>query len=245
MATCRYRCTLCRAAKNTLGLTTTTMPSSTFLGIEAQNWAIVFATLVGPILAVQAQKAIEALRERRHRKTYVFEQLMATRRARLSPEHVRALNMIDLVFYGQRVMGVQRRAAAEQRVLDCWKEYLDHLNTRNDDEPIAQWVAKGDELFTNILHAISSDIGYRFDRVQLKRSAYSPIAHGELEEEQNELRKATLSLVTGKHALKMNVVAMPIDPEMASANAAAIQRLGSAVQNGALQVEVASEKGSE
>lgn len=221
------------------------MQPATFLGIEVQNWVIVFATLAGPILAVQAQKAIEALRERHHRKTYVFEQLMATRRARLSPEHVRALNMIDLVFYGQRVMGVQRRTTAEQRVLDCWKEYLDHLNNRNDEEPIAQWVAKGDELFTNILHAISADIGYRFDRVQLKRGAYSPIAHGEIEEEQNELRKATLSLVTGKHALKMNVVGMPIDPDVASANAAAIQRLGSAVQNGAIQVEIASDKAAE
>jgi hypothetical protein len=150
--------------------------------------------------------------------------------------------MIDLVFYGQRVMGVQRRTSSEQRVLDCWREYLDHLNNRHDEEPLAQWVTKGDELFTNILHAIAGDIGYRFDRVQLKRSAYSPIAHGEIEEEQNELRKAALSLVTGKHALKMNVVAMPIDPEVANANAAAIQRLGSAVQNGALQIEIASSR---
>jgi len=221
------------------------MQPSIFFGIEVQNWAIIFATLIGPILAIQAQRAIEALRERQHRKTHVFEQLMATRRARLSPEHVRALNMIDLVFYGRRVMGVQRRSSAEQHVLDCWKEYLDHLNNRDESEPIAQWVAKGDELFTNILHAISIAIGYRFDRVQLKRGAYSPIAHGEIEEEQNELRKAFLSLVTGKHALKMNVVSMPIDPEVASANAAAIQRLGSAVQNGAIQVEIASEKASE
>ncbi len=233
------------AGQITLSLTIQIMQPFTFFGIEIKDWAVVFATLVGPILAIQAQKAIEALRERRHRKTYVFEQLMASRRARLSPEHVRALNMIDLVFYGQRVAGVQRRSAAEQRVLDCWKEYLDHLNNRNDDEPIAQWVTKGDELFTNILHAISADIGYRFDRVQLKRGAYSPIAHGELEEEQNELRKATLSLVTGKSALKMNVVAMPVDPEVASANAAAIQRLGSAVQKGAIQVEIVGEKAPE
>lgn len=221
------------------------MQPSIFLGIEAQNWAIIFATLTGPILAVQAQKAIEALRERRHRKTYVFEQLMATRRARLSPEHVRALNMIDLVFYGPRLMGIKRRSSAEQHVLDCWKEYLDHLNNRDENEPVAQWAAKGDELFTNILHAISTDIGYSFDRVQLKRGAYSPNAHVEIEEEQNELRKALLSLVTGNHALKMSVVSMPIDPEMADANAAAIQRLGSAVQNGALQVEIAGEKASE
>ena len=214
------------------------MQTMTFLGIEFQHWAVIFATLIGPILAVQAQKAVEAIRERRGRKTVLFEQLMATRTARVSPEHVRALNMIDLVFYGQRVFGIQRRATTEQRVLDSWKEYLDHLNNRADDANLGQWVAKGDELFTNLLYSMAEDIGLRFDRVQLKRGAYSPIAHGQLEEEQNELRQATLSLVTGKHALKMNVVGFPIDPEVASKNAAAIQKLGSIVHEGALHVEI-------
>lgn len=64
------------------------------------------------------------------------------------------------------------------------------------------------------------------------------IAHGELEAEQAELRRATLSLVTGKHALKMNVVGFPFDPEAVEVNKAAIQILGKALESGVLQVEV-------
>lgn len=210
----------------------------TLFHLELKDWAVIGATLLGPILAVQAQKAVEAFRERRGRKTRLFEQLMATRASRVSPEHVRALNMIDLVFYGERLLGVQRRSAKEQRILDAWKEYLDHLNNRGDAEQLMHWIAKGDELFTNLLYEIANDIGFKFDRVQLKRGSYLPVAHGELEAEQAELRRATLSLVTGKHALNMNVVGFPIDSEAVEVNKVAIQNIGKALESGVLQVEV-------
>ena len=213
------------------------MDPTLYFHLELKDWSVIGATVLGPILAVQAQKAVEAFRERRERKTRLFEQLMATRASRVAPEHVRALNMIDLVFYGERTLGVQRRSAKEQRILDSWKEYLDHLNNRGEDDQIMQWLAKGDERFTNLLYAIAEDIGFRFDRVQLKRGSYSPIAHGELEAEQAELRRATLSLVTGKHALKMNVVGFPFDVDAVQTNKEAIKNLGKALETGTLQVE--------
>lgn len=55
-----------------------------------------------------------------------------------------------------------------------------------------QWVVKGDELFTKLLYAVAEDIGFEFDRGQLKRGTYSPTEHGELETELTELRRATL-----------------------------------------------------
>jgi hypothetical protein len=213
------------------------MPTATYFGLELKDWATIIAALIGPILAVQAQKAVESFREGRRRKIFLFEQLMATRASRLAPEHVRALNMIDLIFYGERFTGILRRSSKEQRVLDAWKEYHDHLNTKAEDN-LSLWVAQGDELFTNLLYAISQDLGFKFDRVQLKRGSYSPVAHGEIEAEQNELRKATLSLVTGQHALKMNVISLPVDPEALAANKTAIQNLGKALESGVLQVEV-------
>jgi hypothetical protein len=205
----------------------------TLFGLEFKDWAIVFATIVGPILAVQAQKAVERFRESRRRKTHLFEQLMATRASRVSPEHVRALNMIDLVFYGERLLGMSRRTAKEQHVLDSWKEYLDQLNNKADEGQLMLWVAKGDELFTNLLFAMSQDLNFKF-------GSYSPIAHGEIEAEERELRKATISLVTGKHALKMNVVSFPFDEAALQANRTVLQNLGKALESGVLHVEVVS-----
>ncbi|MGZ7172458.1 DUF6680 family protein [Burkholderia gladioli] len=67
------------------------------------------ATLLGPVLAVQAQKWVERAREATNRKQSVFTTLMATRQSRVSIDHVRALNSIDLAFYGRRVLGVPLR----------------------------------------------------------------------------------------------------------------------------------------
>jgi kynureninase len=179
--------------------------------MEIKDLAIVTATLLGPVLAVQAQKAIERIRERRTRKTWIFHTLMATRAARVSAKHVQALNMIDLVFYGHRVLGVPRRNRSEQDVLDTWHEYLDHLGTKANDQNLDLWNVKGEELFINLLFAMATDVGYKFDRVQLKKGAYAPVAHGNLELEQGILRQLALRILSGQQALKMEVTNFPVD----------------------------------
>jgi len=63
---------------------------------------MVLATIVGPIAAVQAQKWVERARASVQRQEWVFITLMATRQDKLGQEHVRALNSIDLAFYGTR-----------------------------------------------------------------------------------------------------------------------------------------------
>src|SRR5690348_8507290 len=141
------------------------------------EWAIVGATLMGPVLAVQAQKWIERARERRERKTWVFNTLMATRAARLSNDHVRALNMIDLAFYGRRILGQSRRTRKEQRVIDAWREYFDHLNSpipENAPQALQVLLNAREELFVNLLSAIAIECAFEFDRVQLKKGMYSP-----------------------------------------------------------------------
>jgi hypothetical protein len=44
---------------------------------------------------------------------------MATRAARVSTEHVQALNMIDLVFYGSHVLGIHRRMSRDNLDESC------------------------------------------------------------------------------------------------------------------------------
>jgi hypothetical protein len=193
-------------------------------------WWIVAATVAGPILAVQAQKAVEGIRERRTRKAWVFQTLMATRADRVSADHVQALNMIDLVFYGKRVLGIQRRTKAEQSVIDTWKEYLDHLNTKADDKALPLWIARGDELFVNVLYAIAKDVGLKFDRVQLKKGAYSPVAHDQLQLEHGLIRKLMVRALAGEQPLKMHVTSLPFDEAAAKAQLQNQERLAAALE---------------
>lgn len=94
------------------------------MNFSASDLAIIFTTLLRPILAVQIQKIIVKRNFIRTRKVVLFEQLMATRVTRLSPEHVRALNRINIYFYGE---GENKRTKTESKVLEGWKIYLDHL----------------------------------------------------------------------------------------------------------------------
>lgn len=201
--------------------------------------ATVLATVVGPILAVQAQKAIERAQERNRRKSWVFHQLMATRVSRLSPDHVQALNMIDLAFYGRRDFGKHRATRTEIAVTDAWHEYLDHLSTKTED---GTWAARSDELFTNLLSAMAEDVGYSFDRVQLKKGAYSPIAHGEQEQQVQAMRQLLREVLSGERAVKMEVTTFPFSQEAIDAQMQLQGKLADALSgDGALRVTMVND----
>ena len=76
---------------------------------------MIVAILIAPFLAVFAQRQIDLWREQRQRNLWVFKTLMATHGRTLSPEHVQALNMIELKF----------QKSSEKPILDAWKEYHD------------------------------------------------------------------------------------------------------------------------
>ncbi|WP_340686869.1 DUF6680 family protein [Stenotrophomonas maltophilia] len=207
--------------------------------MTVSDWMIVCATLAGPIIAVQVQKAVEAARDSRNRKSWVFHQLMSTRAARVSAEHVQALNMIDLAFYGKGFL--RKRTAREQLVLDRWREYHDHLadHASRDRDEIA-WFTRGDELFVNLLEPIATDVGYRFDRVQLRKGIYSPEAHSQLEAEQHRLRRLAIDVLSGQQPLQMNVIGFPIDDDAMKAQSEMTTKIASIIDDGKLQIAIAN-----
>ncbi|KAB0489673.1 DUF6680 family protein [Pseudomonas vancouverensis] len=174
------------------------------LELTISDWMIVTATLLGPILAVQAQKWIERSRESRARKLQVFHTLMATRGARLSADHVRGLNMIDLSFYGSVRLGRRWTSSRDQSVLNAWKEYHDHLSDSSNLNLSmeALWVQR-DELFVNLLFAMGRSLGYQFDRVQLKKSWYSPNAHVQNEVRMDNLVTAATGVLEGRTPIQI------------------------------------------
>src|SRR6185437_13870403 len=94
------------------------------------------------------------------------------------------------------------------------------------------------DLFVSLLSAIAIDAGFDFDRMQLTQSVYLPVAHGEAEMEQTELRKAALDVVRGTRPIKMDVTAFPTDPEAVATLKGLHKKLADALTDGALVVEV-------
>lgn len=167
--------------------------------------ALIVATLLGPILAVQAQQWIERARGPKQRRVDVFKTLMASRGAGLSFKHVEALNMIDLEFSGE----------AFHAVRGAWRSYLDHLSTPQtlaDSAASMLWREKTTDLLAKLLGAMATSLGYRFDEVEIKKGAYVPAQHVNDEQEQRQLRLALLSLLAGTTLIKTAVTAFPAQP---------------------------------
>ena len=90
--------------------------------------------------------------------------------------------------------------------------------------------AKREELFLNLLYAMAQDVGFTFDRVQLKRGAYTPIVHEEIEADQRLLRKALTSTMSCESPISMKVVQMPANPELAEEYRRNIERIADALE---------------
>ena len=158
---------------------------------------------MGPVLAVQAQKWLERWREFDAGKRRLFATLMATRAERVSPEHVRALNMIDITYSGaHRFLGLNigKPSRQEKVIVDKWRTYLDML-----DPNAGASAEKRDEGFNAILRAMAEHLSYDFNDVLLRRGAYYPSAHVDQESEHKDIRAGLLRMLTGKQKLSVEL----------------------------------------
>jgi len=208
-------------------------------GVELKDWLTIAAIAISPLVALQVQEWLAKRKERRGQKSWVFHTLMNTRGTRLTELHVQALNRIDLTFYGKR-FGKQRQTSKEQAVTDAWRSYLAHLTAAPAD-PAGQgvWNGQSQELFVNLLVAMATDAGYEFDRDQISRGGYVPVAHGTAYTEQEVSRRLLLEVLVGDRALKMEVTKIATDPAVAAAVKDFYLRMAGAVDDDrALNVKV-------
>ena len=167
---------------------------SRMFGLSTEATLTIVAVFAGPIVALLTQRALDHLRERRGRRLTIFRVLMGTRAAALSQAHVDALNQIDVEFYGWR--------PAHKKVIAAWKALRNHLGdsafSKND---FSGWLNKIVDLRVDLLHEMAKALGYKFEKDDILRNVYAPIAHGDIEDDQRLIRKGVVELLTGKRAL--------------------------------------------
>jgi len=144
--------------------------------MTASDWAIVCATLLGPVLAVQAQKWVERATESRRRRRWIFDTVMANRATRLADENVKALNLIDLEFRRRRIPSSRDRA-----VIEAWHELFGELTqglagagNNPDLATINRWNDRCNDLYVRLESAMARALGFRFTDEQLRRGIYYP-----------------------------------------------------------------------
>lgn len=171
--------------------------------MNTSQWIMVVAMLLGPILAVQIQKFLEARREFRRSRMNLFHTLMQTRGNRRDPAHVQALNSIDLLFH------------KDKNVVGAWRIYHDHLTSLDQspsDTQRDQWVKRDEDCLVELLAALSRVLGYDFDAVRLKRAIYAPRAEADHQSDSEMIRRSLADILSGKQAIPVRLADAPTTP---------------------------------
>lgn len=144
----------------------------------------------------------------------------------LSTEYVSALNLIEIEFYGSR------------SVMSKYKELLDLYGTRVADFNEAQHTqhfAKVDDAISELLLAIGIDLGYRLEKVDLRRGAYAPQGWEWREQRQEAAQMFLADVALGKRAFPVIVLAANEDEAKQRQEIARVQSGEKALQVKILQ----------
>lgn len=128
--------------------------------MSIDTWAVVLATAVGPIGAVLISFWRESRQDRKDRRLYIFRTLMSTRRLIVSKEHVSALNLIEVEFFGHA------------EVMSKFNDYKNHLNSSADESQ--KWEEKREKLFALMLEKIGACVGVSIQAMNLYKDGYYP-----------------------------------------------------------------------
>jgi hypothetical protein len=69
------------------------------------------------------------------------------------------------------------------------------------------------DLLIELLYAMSQRLRYHFDKTHIRTSVYSPVAHGELEDDTITIRKCFRELLEWKRPLPMHIANWPQQPQ--------------------------------
>ena len=182
--------------------------------VKVTDLAIIVATLLGPVFAVQAQVWLERGRELQRRRMRVFFTLMAEGRS-ISGAHIDALNAVPLEF-------ADRKAPQIDEIRTAWKVYINH--TWKD---VAQpsWEQDRQRLYNDLLIKMGKFLGYKLDSVELEMEHYSPTGKVRAASDEETIRQQLARILKGEAAMPMAVQSMPADPEMVALWRGALSKL--------------------
>ena len=153
--------------------------------------ATIAAVFLGPIAAVLITRLIDNYRLRSDRRMDVFRTLMRTRKMKLTPEHVGALNVVEIEFHGER------------KVIDAWRNYFEHLAKKVPADKVEEdaFHRERDGLLAKLLHAIAKVLNFKIEQLEIFEGGYVPQGWWQDEVQLRALRHYMLQIFMGNRGL--------------------------------------------
>jgi hypothetical protein len=140
------------------------------------------ALVGGPISAVLITRYLDDLRQYRARRMDVFRTLMRTRRTALHPDHIGALNLVEIEY------------ANDPQVLTAWKALFTNFGSTlgrleverteglTDQKQIdarnqafgTRAVQERQKLLAKLLHAMARVLGFKIEQLEIFEGGYTP-----------------------------------------------------------------------
>jgi hypothetical protein len=154
------------------------------------DWITVTAIVIGPVLALFSQRALDWLREKKSRRVQLYQTVMSFRAPAvwLHPDSLRALNSIDVVFDGK----------SDKPIRDAWATVIAHAKIKipADEAGIAEWNARLFDLRVDLYQLLGASVGYNHSVDYIKTQMYYPQYHVDAEQEAVQIRRQLAKAIT-------------------------------------------------
>jgi hypothetical protein len=169
------------------------------------DWITVAAIIVGPILALLTQRALDWIREKKNRRVNLYLTAMSLRATWLNPDSLRALNSLDTVF----------NKSSDKPIRDAWARVIAHAYTPQPDsvtnpDGFRHWNNRMLDLRVDLYQLLGEAVVYKKTVEYIKTHFYSPQYHIDAEQEGIAIRKQFTKALTDD-GLKV-VLVQPQEP---------------------------------
>lgn len=166
---------------------------------ELTFFLTVFAALAGPAIAVFFAHRMQVREKTRERQLSIFRSLMATRMTPLSPDRVKALNLVEVEF------------SQYPKILEKFNKlleiYNDGLQWSSEQEIVHQRALQVvNDRTAELLKEMGLCLGFKLDNLKILRGGYYPDAFFAADQQQAEIREFLAGLNSGRKSLKMEVI---------------------------------------
>lgn len=161
----------------------------------------IIAILAGPVLAVRVTRYLDDRKLKQERRMDVFRTLMRTRRVTLSPDHVGALNLVEIEFQD------------EKDVISAWRAYFGDLGEKWPSNLTLEELQGREEarsaLLTRLLHAMAKALNFEMEQLDIFQGGYAPKGWYDDEQVLRDLRHHLLQIVSGQRAFPVMPMTSP------------------------------------